>query len=218
MTTSPEKTLEEVAEAVKLHKIHHEKFFSELDISSSSDQLCNGIDNQADPKYKEVKELCSKLVGLLEKLSKAKDSERNNYCSYIRYWLYEQIYEINEDKSASIDNVPFFDNLNHAWTNINNVKLSSKCNPENIKDVKLDELKNRIFSYIYFKNIEKIKKISASENGTDCDKYLTYLKSFKSVHDGYKNNHCRGVFAFTQNGPDYFPCKDKDVLMSRILN
>ncbi|KMZ84794.1 hypothetical protein PVBG_00574 [Plasmodium vivax Brazil I] len=99
---------------------------------------------------------------------------------------------------------------------MNSEKLKNKCAPEELTRVKLDELKNRIFSYIYFKNIEKIKKLNASENGTDCDKYLTYLNSFKSVHDIYKDKHCRRLFLFTPNGPDYFPCKDKDVLMSRI--
>ncbi|KMZ81579.1 hypothetical protein PVIIG_04669 [Plasmodium vivax India VII] len=190
MTTSPVKTLEEAAEAVKLHKIHPENFFSELDKPSTFEGLCSGVEHKAGPKSKEAKELCIKLVRSLEKISKENDSQRNNYCSYIRYWLYEQISEIHTNKSAKITDVRFFDDLIFAWTLINNVKLGSKCKPENnIKDVKLDELKNRIFSYIYFKNLDKIKKIS-TENGTDCDKYLTYLKSFKSVHEEYKDKLC----------------------------
>ncbi|VUZ99244.1 PIR protein, partial [Plasmodium vivax] len=216
MTTSPVKTLEEAAKDVELHKVHPENFFSELGKSSTFDGLCNGIELKVGFKRTEVKELCSKLVRVLEKLSKAGDSERNKYCSYVRYWLYEQISEIHTNKSAKIADVPFFDKLILAWTVISMAKLKNKCNPENIKDVKLDELKNRIFSYIYFKNIDKIKKIS-TENGTDCDKYLTYLKSFKSVHEEYKDKLCGESTVLSQkNGTDYFHCNDKDVLMSRI--
>ncbi|SCA59747.1 Plasmodium vivax Vir protein, putative [Plasmodium vivax] len=190
MTKPPGKTLEEAAEAVELHKIHPEKFFSELGESSDFDQLCNGIDKKVSSKSAEVKDLCIKLVRHLVKLSKANPSERNNYCSYIRYWLYEKIGAIHADKSAKIENVPFFKDLNDAWTAINIAKLSNKCKPENIKDVKLDELKNRIFSYIYFKNLEKIKAISNSKKQDDCTKHLTYLENFKSLHDKYKIAQC----------------------------
>ncbi|SCA59973.1 VIR protein [Plasmodium vivax] len=210
MTTSPVKTLEEAAKDVELHKVHPENFFSELGKSSTFDGLCNGIELKVGFKRTEVKELCSKLVRVLEKLSKAGDSERNKYCSYVRYWLYEQISKIHTNKSAKIADVPFFDKLILAWTVISMAKLS-KCKPENnIKDIKLDELKKRIFSYIYFKNIDKIKKIS-TENGTDCDKYLTYLKSFKSVHEEYKDKLCGESTVLSQkNGTDYFHCNDKD--------
>ncbi|KNA00608.1 hypothetical protein PVNG_03205 [Plasmodium vivax North Korean] len=210
-------SLEEAAKDVELHKVHPENFFSELGKSSTFDGLCNGIELKVGFKRTEVKELCSKLVRVLEKLSKAGDSERNKYCSYVRYWLYEQISEIHTNKSAKIADVPFFDKLILAWTVISMAKLSNKCKPENnIKDIKLDELKKRIFSYIYFKNIDKIKKIS-TENGTDCDKYLTYLKSFKSVHEEYKDKLCGESTVLSQkNGTDYFHCNDKDVLMSRI--
>ncbi|VUZ94579.1 PIR protein [Plasmodium vivax] len=214
MTKPPGKTLEEAAEAVELHKIHPEKFFSELGESSDFDQLCNGIDKKVSSKSAEVKDLCIKLVRHLVKLSKANPSERNNYCSYIRYWLYEKIGAIHADKSAKIENVPFFKDLNDAWTVINIAKLSNKCKPENIKDVKLDELKNRIFSYIYFKNLEKIKAISNSKKQDDCTKHLTYLENFKSLHDKYKIAQC-GLFSWT-NITDYFSCNHKHELTSLI--
>ncbi|EDL42353.1 hypothetical protein, conserved [Plasmodium vivax] len=91
----------------------------------------------------------------------------------------------------------------------------SKCKPENnIKDIKLDELKKRIFSYIYFKNIDKIKKISNSKKQDDCTKHLTYLENFKSLHDKYKIAQC-GLFSWT-NITDYFSCNHKHELTSLI--
>ncbi|KMZ82943.1 hypothetical protein PVIIG_05939 [Plasmodium vivax India VII] len=100
---------------------------------------------------------------------------------------------------------------------MNSGKLQSKCLPDKLTTpVKLSELKNRIFSYIYFKNLEKIKTISTSKNKDDCTKYLTYLESFKPVHDTYKYNNCASFFFSSPKDTDYFPCKDKRVLESRI--
>ncbi|SCO67111.1 VIR protein [Plasmodium vivax] len=215
MTTSPEKKLEEAAKAVELHKIHPENFFSKLGKYSTFDILCNGIDDKVSSKRKEVKDLCINLVRHLDKLSESSNSERNNYCSYVRYWLYEQIGELYTSKTTSIDDILFFKELIDAWTIIYNGKLEKTCNPEKIKGVKLNELKNRIRSYIYFKNLEKIKKVSTSENKTDCEKYLTYLESFKSLHDKYKIDQCE-FFSLSSSGTDYFPCKDKNELTSLI--
>ncbi|GAB69681.1 CYIR protein [Plasmodium cynomolgi strain B] len=86
MRTKP--LVEEASEAVELHKIHEEVFVSEFGKSSDFDQLCNGIDSNLSSKRREIKELCIKLVHNLDKLSQAGDSERNNYCNYIPYWLY----------------------------------------------------------------------------------------------------------------------------------
>ncbi|KMZ88817.1 hypothetical protein PVBG_05613 [Plasmodium vivax Brazil I] len=212
---SPEEKLEEAAKAVGLHKIHEEEFFKTPGNSTEFDKLCNEIDDKGIPKSK-AKELCIDLVHRLEKLSNDNPPKHNEYCSYLRYWLYEKIGEIHADKSGNIDNVFFFKNLIEAWKKVNSEKLKNKCPPEQLTRVKLSELKNRILSYIYFKNLEKIKTISTSKNQDNCTKYLTYLESFKTVHDGYKNNHCRSFFFMSSNGTDYFPCKDKGVLESRI--
>ncbi|GAB69549.1 CYIR protein [Plasmodium cynomolgi strain B] len=203
----------EAAKAASLHKIHEDDFFSELGESSDFDQRCNGIDNNLTSKRREVKGLCIKLIRNLDKLSQGGESERTNYCKYIRYCLYEQIREIHANKSAKLADVIFFNKLILAWTVIKIAKLSNKYNSENIKDVKLNELKNRIFSYIYFKNLEKIKKVSTYENRTDCNNYLTYPEGFKPVHDGYKDKHCVWLIVSSSNGTNYFPCKDRYVMM-----
>ncbi|SCO72502.1 Plasmodium vivax Vir protein, putative [Plasmodium vivax] len=212
---SPEEKLEEAAKAVGLHKIHEEEFFKNPGNSTEFDKLCNEIDDKGIPKSK-AKELCIDLVHRLEKLSKENTRKQSDYCSYLRFWLYEKIGEIHTDKSGNIDNVPFFKHLIGAWKKMNSEKLKSKCAPEELKGVKLSELKNRIFSYIYFKNLEKIKTISTSKNKDDCTKYLTYLQSFKTLHDKYKYNHCESFFSWSWNGTDYFPCKDKQNLSSFI--
>ncbi|VUZ95559.1 PIR protein [Plasmodium vivax] len=216
MTTSSGKTLEEAAKAVELHKIPPENFFSKLDKPSSFDGLCSGIEQKTGPKSKEAKELCIKLIRHLDKLGQVGNSESNNYCSYISYWFYEQISEIQTNKSAKIADVPFFDDIIFAWKIINNGKLKNKCNPENIKDVKLDELKNRIFSYIYFKNLDKIHNISTSKKEDDCTKYLTYLESFKSLHEKYKAAQCVSLLFWSSLDTDYFFCNPKYKLIPLI--
>ncbi|KMZ94310.1 hypothetical protein PVMG_02535, partial [Plasmodium vivax Mauritania I] len=183
VTTSPEEKLEEAAKAVELHKIHEDDFFKTLGNSTEFDILCNGIDTKVGLNHKEAKQLCIDLVRRLEKLSKDNTSKYNDYCSYLRYWLYEKVGDIHTDKSVNVDDAPFFKHLIEAWKKMNSDKLKSKCAPGELKRVKLNELKNRIFSYIYFKNLEKIHNISASKKENDCTKYLTYLESFKPVHE-----------------------------------
>ncbi|KMZ89843.1 hypothetical protein PVMG_06176 [Plasmodium vivax Mauritania I] len=185
-TASPDEKLEEAAKAVELHKIHEEDFFKTLGKSTEFDNLCNEIDTKVGLKHEEAKKVCIDLVHRLEKLSNDNPPKHNEYCSYLRYWLYEKICEIHADKSGNIDNVFFFKNLIEAWKKMNSEKLKNKCAPEELKGVKLSELKNRIFSYIYFKNLEKIKTISPSKNQDNCTKYLTYLESFKPVHERYR--------------------------------
>ncbi|CAI7721639.1 Plasmodium vivax Vir protein, putative [Plasmodium vivax] len=212
---SPEEKLEEAAKAVGLHKIHEEEFFKTPGNSTEFDKLCNEIDDKGIPKSK-AKELCIDLVHRLEKLSNDNPPKHNEYCSYLRYWLYEKIGEIHEDKSANVDKVPFFKHLIEAWGKMNSGKLQSKCLPDKLTTpVKLSELKNRIFSYIYFKNLEKIKTISTSENQDNCTKFLTYLESFKLVHDKYKSAQC-GIFSWSSYDTDYFFCNPKYKLVPLI--
>ncbi|KMZ88847.1 hypothetical protein PVBG_05955 [Plasmodium vivax Brazil I] len=97
---------------------------------------------------------------------------------------------------------------------MNNGKLKSKCLPDKLTPpVKLSELKNRIFSYIYFKNLEKIKAISTSKNKDNCTKYLTYLESFKPVHERYRVDQCVSLLFWSPKDTDYFPCKNKGELI-----
>ncbi|GAB69682.1 CYIR protein [Plasmodium cynomolgi strain B] len=169
--------------AVVLHKIHEEHFFSELVGSSDFDQHCNGIDNNLSSKRREIKYLCIKLARNSDKLSQSGESERTNYFKYIGYCLYERISEIHTNKSAKIAKVRFFDKFILPWIVMKNYKI-------------------------------KLKKVSTYENRTDCDNYLTYLESFKPVHDGYKDKHCMGLIDFSSNGTNYFPCNDRDILTS----
>ncbi|GAB69597.1 hypothetical protein PCYB_003460, partial [Plasmodium cynomolgi strain B] len=157
MTKSSEISLEEAAEAVKLNKIHDEKYFSDLDKMSMCELFCMGIEYKVNFKPTEVKQLCVKLARHLCKLNPANPSELSNYCNYMHYWLFEQIGKIYTIQSARIGDVPFFDKLMEAWNDVNRTKLSNKCKLENIKGVNLNELKNRTYSYIYFKNLGNIK-------------------------------------------------------------
>ncbi|CAI7723887.1 PIR protein [Plasmodium vivax] len=211
----PEEKLEEAAKAVGLHKIHEEEFFKTLEKSTEFDNLCNGIDTKAGSKSTEAKKLCIDLIHRLEKLSKDNTSKYNDYCSYLRYWLYEKVGDIHTDKSANVDNLPFFKHLIEVWGKMNNGKLKIKCLPDKLTTpVKLSEIKNRIFSYIYFKNLEKIKTISPSKKEDDCTKYLTYLESFKPVHDRYNNAQCGSLLFLLSYDTDYFRCNPKHKLTS----
>ncbi|KMZ88752.1 hypothetical protein PVBG_05844 [Plasmodium vivax Brazil I] len=99
---------------------------------------------------------------------------------------------------------------------MNSEKLKNKCRPEELKGVKLSEIKNRIFSYIYFKNLDKIHNISTSKKEDDCTKYLTYLESFKSLHEKYKAAQCGSLWFWSSLDTDYFFCNPKYKLIPLI--
>ncbi|GAB69859.1 hypothetical protein PCYB_006080 [Plasmodium cynomolgi strain B] len=150
MATPSEISLEEAAEDVKLHKIHDEEFFSELDKFSTFDQFCNGIRRNVRFNPKKVEDVCIKLIRHLYRLSKANSPKHSNYCNYIRYWLFEQIGVLCTSESGSIGDEAFFKELIDTWKQFNMLILRNKCSPEEIKGVKLSELKKRIFSVYLF--------------------------------------------------------------------
>ncbi|SCO66335.1 Plasmodium vivax Vir protein, putative [Plasmodium vivax] len=207
--------LEKAAQDVKLDQMY-EDFFKKSGKSAAFDKNCNVFDKvgKTNP---EAKKLCSELVYFLEKIrEKSIKEESNKYCNYLPYWLYEKIYNIEKSPKTKIDKITFYEDLINAGKEIKGTNLKSTCPLSKLKDVDLNELKYRKLSYIYFKNFEKIKEVITSQKKDECTKYLTYLESFKSVHDRYNNDHCESFFSWSWNGTDYFPCKDKQNLSSFI--
>ncbi|GAB69914.1 hypothetical protein PCYB_006630 [Plasmodium cynomolgi strain B] len=106
-----------------------------------------------------------------------------------------------------------------AWSKLNE-KLGKFCVSPVVEDVTLNELKNRKYSYIYFKELGKIHSVSTSKNKDACSKYLKYLQSLSTLYQKYWKKQCDYFFL----GPaavDYFPCYYKyelSYLMSGLQN
>ncbi|KNA00231.1 hypothetical protein PVNG_05399 [Plasmodium vivax North Korean] len=206
---APPREREDESKKVELDVMYKE-FFSKEETPQNKN-YCDTTDSKIQNNSKE-KQLCSKLVYHLEKIKKEqKPNNQADYCSYLRYWLYDKIGEIHKEHSAKTSTIHFFKYLIDAWSKVNSAKLSNICAPPKVENVTLKELKDRKYTYIYFKNLDKIHKVSTSKNTADCSKYLTYLQSLSSLHEKYRQNQC--VYILWAPDPvDYFPCSNKDKL------
>ncbi|VVA00017.1 PIR protein [Plasmodium vivax] len=218
MATITAEKLETAAKDVKLDQMY-EDFFKSPGKSAVFDKHCNVFD-KGDKQNEEAKKLCSELVYYLEKIrgKSTKEEDSKKYCGYLHYWLYDKIDKIQNSPTTKIDKIKFYEDLINAGKEIKGTNLKSTCPLSKLKDVDLNELKYRKLSYIYFQNLEKIKQIITSKDKDNCTKYLTYLESFKSLHERYNNAECRGLMFWTPQGTDYFPCKDRYSLSSFISN
>ncbi|SCA81870.1 VIR protein [Plasmodium vivax] len=214
MATITAANLEKAAKEVKLDQMY-EDLFKDPKTSAEFDKLCKVFD-ETGKKNANAKKLCSELVYYLEKIrEKSTKEESNKYCSYLPYWLYDKIDKTQNSPTTNIDKITFYEDLIKAGNAINGKNLKHTCSLPNLKNVDLNELKNRKLSYIYFKNLENIKQIIASKDKAKCTKYLTYLESFKPLHEMYRRAaQCESLFFWKST--DYFPCNNKNNLSSFV--
>ncbi|KMZ89635.1 hypothetical protein PVMG_05920 [Plasmodium vivax Mauritania I] len=157
-----------------------------------------------------AKNLCNKMVFLLEKIGDEKKKEdRDNYCGYLRYWLYDEIGEIHKDHSTNIDKVSFFKELIKAGNNLYNKSGTLKCSLPNEWGVNLKELKNRKLMYIYIKNYDYIKSNISSKIKDKCDKYSIYRNNITSSYGKYYDVSCGRNASWFSSLPHYFSCINK---------
>ncbi|GAB65369.1 VIR-like CYIR protein, partial [Plasmodium cynomolgi strain B] len=204
---------------LELDKIHKD-FFACDKKSTNFDSKCNVFDEKS-KNNPHAKKLCSSLVYYLEKIREMNTQQKSNkYCGYLPYWLYDKIGKIHNPSRTKIDKVPFYEEFNKAGNAISGGKLKHPCVVRALKNVDLNELKNRKFSYIYFKNFGSIYNINTSKNEDGFAKYLTYRESFNPLYEAYKKTLCYYIL-FPRTGPDYFPCSykyDLKNLMSGLKN
>ncbi|KMZ83495.1 hypothetical protein PVBG_00577 [Plasmodium vivax Brazil I] len=184
-------TLEKATEDLELDKIYKEYF--KTSGKSKYESECDAI-NKGKPDDAKAKELCKKLLYFLEKIaSLPKKTENADRCSYLRYWLYDEIGKIQTKHSTKISQIPFVKDLFVIGNKVNDKIKTNTCvlpNPEN--NIDLDEWKKRKLSYIYFENYDKIKQLSSSNDKAKCKKYSEYVKSFNTLFEKYKKDHCDG--------------------------
>ncbi|EDL45428.1 variable surface protein Vir12-like [Plasmodium vivax] len=197
---------EAAAKQLKLDNMYDIEFFSKKGNPKNS-TYCNVFTVKTSTDTK-AKELCSTLIYHLENIGEKKP-QSDNYCNYLRYWLYDEIGKIHTNQSDKVEKIPFLKNLIDAWYKINRDKLKYACSSPYVNGVSLKELKTRKLSYIYFKNEDNIQKISMSKDTAVCSKYLTYIQSFSSLYDKYKKTECVPGIFFSAVGSHHFPCKHK---------
>ncbi|SCO66068.1 VIR protein [Plasmodium vivax] len=206
VTQTDDEKWEVAAKQLELDNMYDKEFFSKKGNPKNSN-YCNVFTGKTSTDTK-AKELCSTLIYHLENIGEKKP-QSDNYCNYLRYWLYDEIGKIHTNQSDKVENIPFLKNLIDAWYKINRDKLKYACSSPYVNGVSLKELKTRKLSYIYFKNEDNIQKISMSKDTAVCSKYLTYIQSFSSLYDKYKKTECVPGIFFSAVGSHHFPCKHK---------
>ncbi|KNA02171.1 hypothetical protein PVNG_05512 [Plasmodium vivax North Korean] len=196
MTTKTAADLEKAAKEVKLDQMY-EDFFKDPKKSSAFDKNCNVFD-KGDKQNEEAKKLCSELVYYLEKIrgKSTKEEDSKKYCGYLHYWLYDKIDKIQNSPTTKIDKIKFYEDLINAGKAVKGTNLKSTCPLSNLKNVDLNELKNRKLSYIYFKNLENIKQIIASKKKEDCTKRS---KRFRRCKRNKRFRRCNSTKRFSSH-------------------
>ncbi|KMZ96511.1 hypothetical protein PVNG_06174 [Plasmodium vivax North Korean] len=205
MTKADNKISEDILKDLKLNSIYDD-FFSKSE-KSKFDSACNVLDKHSKD-HKDLRQLCTKFVGFLEKISKLeKKPERDYHCDYLTYWLYDEIGKIYNDHTSKINTVQFVKDLIGVGNDVNKINIKNNtCTIKTDNLVSLDEWKKRKVSYIYFKKHNNISTDIAKPPSSDkCQKYFTYLNYINSFYGAYKYNHC-GFFWLT---PNYFACDSK---------
>ncbi|KMZ76990.1 hypothetical protein PVIIG_05379 [Plasmodium vivax India VII] len=205
MTKTDNKISEDILKDLKLNSIYDD-FFSKSE-KSKFDSACNVLDKHSKD-HKDLRQLCTKFVGFLEKISKLeKKPERDNHCDYLTYWLYDEIGKIYNDHTSKINTVQFVKDLIDVGNDVNKNKIvKNTCTIKNENGVSLDEWKKRKISYIYFKKYNDISTdIAKRPNSDKCEKYFTYLNYINSFYSAYNSKHC-GLFTWP---PNYFVCGSK---------
>ncbi|CAI7721731.1 PIR protein [Plasmodium vivax] len=203
--SAPELTaahLENEAKKLGLDKMH-DGFFSKEE-KAKDDTYCNVFDKEK-KNNEAAKTLCSNLVHFLEKISKENRPEREKYCSYLPYWLYDKIGAMHTEHSKKIDEKVFVNDLIEAGEKTIRHKLKIICDLPSIKDVNVNDLKYRKLAYIYLKKHDVIEKGIKSIEKSKCDTYMKYLNNINLLYKSYKTQ-CRTTFLLGVYGPSYADC------------
>ncbi|CAG9474106.1 unnamed protein product [Plasmodium vivax] len=197
--------LERSAITLNLHRMHEEFFVKKGNISENGN-YCNVFDIKG-KENKEAKELCNKLVQFLKEISVKKEREEsNNLCSYLPYWLYDEIWGIHSDRKKNIEHIPFVKNLIDAVNNARSKIPNNKCSTlPYYSHINLDEWKKRKISYIYFKKYNEIEGMINSTKKDNCNNHYKYLNNIASLYKLYNQSNCTGIGSWLGSS-DYFIC------------
>ncbi|KMZ88873.1 hypothetical protein PVBG_06070 [Plasmodium vivax Brazil I] len=187
----------------------HEKFFVKKGNISETGNYCNVFDIKGKEKQG-AKELCNNVVQFLKEIVVTKEREEsNNLCSYLPYWLYDEIWGIHSDRKKNIKHIPFVKNLIDAVNNAISKIPNNKCRTLPYDGhINLDEWKKRKNSYIYFKKYIDIKGNIKPEKKDNCNNHYNYLNNIASLYKLYNQTNCTGLGSLFAT-PDYFICGPK---------
>ncbi|CAI7717815.1 PIR protein [Plasmodium vivax] len=192
------------------------KIFNDSDITGSADGNCAGVNvyNNDDG----VKKLCKKF----EKNSKGldtlvgKDVIQETRCSYLTYWIYDEIRKQLNKSSYNNHRNSIINELDEASFKIFYSLIYSNHGCQiNIED-KFEEWKEEKILYDYFKNCDTI--IEYAKDKSKCTDYYNYVNSIKKYYNKKKvNESC--CYSRVFECKEFFNCEEKydpDVILSKL--
>ncbi|KMZ88914.1 hypothetical protein PVBG_06289 [Plasmodium vivax Brazil I] len=187
----------------------HENFFVKKGNISETSNYCNVFDIKG-KENKRAKELCNNLVQFLKEIAvKPAGEERNNLCSYLPYWLYDEIWGIHSDRKKNIEHIPFVKDLIDAGNNARSKIPNNKCSRlPYYSHINLDEWKKRKISYIYFKKYNEIEGMINAPKKDNCNNHYIYLNNIASLYKLYNQTNCTGIGSWFTTS-DYFICDSR---------
>ncbi|CAG9482219.1 unnamed protein product [Plasmodium vivax] len=197
--------LERSAIPLNLHRMHEIFFVKKGNIPETS-SYCNVFDIKGKEKQG-AKELCNNVVQFIKEIAlKTAGEESNNLCSYLPFWLYDEIWRIHSDREKNIEHIPFVKNLIDAVNNSISKIPNNKCRTLPYDGhINLDEWKKRKISYIYFKKYNEIEGMINSTKKDNCNNHYKYLNNIASLYKLYNQSSCTG-FGSWLGSSDYFIC------------
>ncbi|KMZ83038.1 variable surface protein Vir24 [Plasmodium vivax India VII] len=192
------------------------KIFNDNNNTNSSDGNCAGVNvyNNDDG----VKKLCKKF----EKNSKGldtlvgKDVIQETRCSYLTYWIYDEIRKQLNKSSYNNHRNSIINELDEASFKIFYSLIYSNHGCQiNIED-KFEEWKEEKILYDYFKNCDTI--IEYAKDKSKCTDYYNYVNSIKKYYNKKKvNESC--CYSRVFECKEFFNCEEKydpDVILSKL--
>ncbi|KNA00816.1 hypothetical protein PVNG_04753 [Plasmodium vivax North Korean] len=184
----------------------HENFFVKKGNIPETSSYCNVFDIKGKEKQG-AKELCNNVVQFIKEIAlKTAGEESNNLCSYLPFWLYDEIWRIHSDREKNIEHIPSVKNLIDAVNNARAKIPNNKCSRlPYYNHINLDEWKKRKISYIYFKKYHEIEGMINAPQKDNCNNHYKYLNNIASLYKLYNQTNCTGIRSWFAT-PDYFIC------------
>ncbi|VUZ93212.1 PIR protein [Plasmodium vivax] len=192
------------------------KKFNDSDITGSADGNCAGVNvyNNDDG----VKKLCKKFEKNSKELDTlvGKDVIQETRCSYLTYWIYDEIRKQLNKSSYNNHRNSIINELDEASFKIFYSLIYSNHGCQiNIED-KFEEWKEEKILYDYFKNCDTI--IEYAKDKSKCTDYYNYVNSIKKYYNKKKvNESC--CYSRVFECKEFFNCEEKydpDVILSKL--
>ncbi|SBT55148.1 PIR Superfamily Protein [Plasmodium ovale wallikeri] len=165
-----------------------------------------------------IKEICQKLAGNLERISKLKENniKKKESCGYLHFWLYHTI----DNKFKNHGN---FESITkkiiNGGMNFNDIISNKDCSIRFSSNINLEKWIEGKHLHDYFKNFDFISK-TYSPKSEKCQEYSNYIKRINELYIIHKTQYYmsksfyRNLYSNDKYNPSNllsnFKCEDKN--------